>query len=223
MTELLAVFTFPLTITGASIALPDIGKDLHAGLAATQLVVNGYNACFASFLVVTGSLADVLGRRRIFAAGVALYCAGGVTSMLIDDVVVLNLVRALAGIGAATGGSILTVTFSGTARARAFGLLGTVLGVGLAFGPTLGGLLVDTLGWRAVFGVPAAITAVVPLLTPLLPGTRETTGLWLLMLTAPTVLLPTVGAALAKRLPRVTLVAGSVAVTGAGNRHPSMS
>lgn len=171
---LLSSLTFPLTITGASLALSGIREDLDAGLAATQWVVNGYNACFASFLVFTGSLADVLGRRRIYAAGLALFCASSAMSALADDVLVLDLVRALGGVGAAaatTGGSsMLAAIFQGAARSRAFGLLGTVLGVGLAFGPTVGGVLVETLGWRAVFAVPALIAGLVLLLVPALPA-----------------------------------------------------
>lgn len=325
---LLSTLTFPLTITGASLALPDIQSDLDSGLAATQWVVNGYNASFAGFLVLTGSLADVFGRRRVFAAGVALFCVTGLTAAVLDDIALLNAVRVLGGIGAAAAvsaaGSILAVTFSGPARARAFGLLGTVLGAGLAFGPTIGGLLVSALGWRGVFLVPGAFAAVVLSLTWLLPkasgapgrrvdwagGVLFTTallllitvmvqgpewgfgspliiagfaaaamlavaftlverrqpdpmfdlgllvnpqfrscviaagaivvvlvpllvylpsyliavveldagaaGIWLLMLTVPTVVLPTVGAALSKRMPTVVLMAGSVAVTGAG-------
>ncbi|MEV6910661.1 MFS transporter [Amycolatopsis sp. NPDC051071] len=325
---LMSTFTFPLTITGASVALTDIANDLDAGLAATQWVVNGYNACFASFLVFAGSLADVLGRRRIYVAGLALFVGGGIASTVAGNIVVLDVVRLIAGTGAAaavTGGlAILTETFHGAARTRAFGLVGTVLGIGLAFGPSIGGLLVDLLGWRAVFGAPAAVAAVVLALTPLLPSVRGTAGrridlpgaalftgaimllifglveagelgfghplvvgglvlavvlaaafpvverrradplfdlgllanrgftslavaagalvtilvpllvylpsylievvglgageagLWLLMLTAPTVLFPTVGAALARRLPTAWFVAGAVATSGAG-------
>ncbi|MGV9309049.1 MFS transporter [Nonomuraea sp. NPDC003727] len=170
---LVSFLTIPLTITGASVALPGIRAELGAGLAATQWVVNGYNACFAAFLVFAGSLTDVLGRRRVFACGVALFGVSSLAGALAGDIVVLNLVRALGGIGAAaatTGGSsILAAAFDGRARARAFGLLGTVLGAGLAFGPTVGGLLVEWLGWRAVFAVPAAISAVVLSLVRVLP------------------------------------------------------
>ncbi|MEU8800158.1 MFS transporter [Spirillospora sp. NPDC048819] len=325
---LLSSFTFPLAITGASVALPEIREDLGGGLASTQWVINGYNACFASFLVFAGSLADVLGRRRTFAAGVALFCTSGLLSAVAGDIVTLNAVRLLGGVGAAaaaTGGSaILAQVFHGRARVRVFGALGTVLGMGLAFGPTIGGLLVDVLGWRAAFAAPSAVAGLVLLLAPMLPAGRDArgrgvdwrgavlftssllllisavveggrlgfghpavvgafaasamlgslfwvaerraedpmfelglladrrfsslavaagaivfvlvpflvylpsylisvvgldageAGLWLLMLTAPTVVLPTAGSALAKRVPRVVLVAGSVAVTGAG-------
>ncbi|MCT2593064.1 MFS transporter [Streptomyces sp. N2-109] len=341
MTVLLSSLMFPLTITGASVALPGITGDLGAGLAASQWVVNSYNAAFAGFLVITGALADVHGRRRVFAGGVALFFVGGMTSAFAGDVLLLNTARGVSGAGAAAattaGASILAATFEGAARGRAFGLLGTVLGVGTAFGPMVSGFLVDALSWRAVFAVPAAVAGLVLLLTPglpVLPGKRGggqgqgqaqkrrghgidwsgavlfalplvllifilgegpvlgfthpgivlavaaiatlgalfvrverrvsepmfdlglvanprflsyavaagslmgilvpllvylpsylidvvglgagRAGVWLLMLTMPVVLLPTLGAALAKRLPSVVLVAGSVAVSGVG-------
>ncbi|MEV4463962.1 MFS transporter [Micromonospora echinofusca] len=171
---LLSSVSFPLTITGASVALPGIQHDLDASLTAAQWVVNGYNLCFAAFLALGGSLADLLGKRRLFAAGVTVFFAGSVLCVLAPDATVLNLARVLAGIGAAaataTGQSILAATFAGAARTRVFGALGAVLGAGLAFGPTVSGLLVDALGWRAVFAVPAALAGVVLLLCPFLPA-----------------------------------------------------
>ncbi|MEH0972567.1 MFS transporter [Micromonospora sp. CPCC 205546] len=171
---LLSSLSFPLTITGASVALPGIRHDLDTSLTTAQWVVNGYNLCFAAFLAFGGSLADLLGRRRLFAAGVAVFFAGSVLCVLARDATVLNLARVLAGTGAAaataTGQSILAATFAGPARTRVFGALGAVLGVGLAFGPTISGLLVDATGWRAVFAVPAALAGVVLLLCPFLPA-----------------------------------------------------
>lgn len=179
---LLSTLAFPLTTTGASLALPGIRTGLDASLASTQWVVNAYNASFAAFLVLSGALADVLGKRRVFLGGAGLFCASGVLSALAPGILVLDASRALAGIGAAaalTGGSsILSAVFDGPARARAFGALGTVLGAGTAFGPTAAGLLVDLAGWRAVFAVPAAVAGAVVLLglffppSPGLPGRR---------------------------------------------------
>ncbi|MFW5416427.1 MFS transporter [Nocardiopsis sp. CNT-189] len=177
---LLSTLTFPLTITGASLALPDIQTDLGTGLSAAQWAVNGYNACFASFLAVAGSLADVLGRRQVFTCGVALFATAGALCGLADGVLLLNVLRALAGAGAAAavagGTSLLSQTFTGAARARAFGLLGTVLGVGTAFGPTVAGALVDLVGWRAVFVAPALVAGAVLALCPLLPRFPGTPG-----------------------------------------------
>ena len=96
---LLATIALPITLTGASVALPRIGADLDADLAAVQWVVNGYNATFASFMLAAGSLADVLGRRRVFAAGMAIFTVGGLLSAFAGDIVLLDVLRALAGIG----------------------------------------------------------------------------------------------------------------------------
>ncbi|WP_281203514.1 MFS transporter [Nocardiopsis trehalosi] len=177
---LLSTLTFPLSITGASLALPDIRSALGADLAAVQWVINAYNACFAAFLVVTGALADVLGRRRVFACGVGLFFLSGVLCAFAGDVAVLAGLRAAGGVGAAaavTGGSsLLAETFSGAARKRAFGLLGTVLGVGTAFGPAVAGTLVELLGWRGVFAAPAVVAGLVLVLVPLLPAARAEAG-----------------------------------------------
>ncbi len=178
---LLATIALPITLTGASVALPRIGADLDADLAAVQWVVNGYNATFASFMLAAGSLADVLGRRRVFATGMAIFTVGGLASAFAGDIVLLDALRALAGIGAAAGATgasaLLAQTFHGRARARAFGLFGVALGVGLAFGPSIAGALIELFGWRAVFVAPAVVGVVVLLLVPLLPSGRgEQTG-----------------------------------------------
>jgi len=175
---LLSTLTFPLAITGASVALPSIQAELGGGLTALQWVVNSYNACFAAFLVCAGSVADAIGRRRVYAAGVLLFCAAGLLCLFVRDVAALNLLRAAGGIGAAAavagGSSMVAATFEGPARARAFGLLGTVLGAGTAFGPAVAGLLVDSLGWRVAFACPAAVAGLALLLVPLLPALRGT-------------------------------------------------
>ncbi|RKS06975.1 sugar phosphate permease [Nocardiopsis sp. Huas11] len=322
---LLSTLVFPLSITGASTALPEMQAHLGGGLSAAQWVVNAYNACFAAFLVVAGSVADAVGRRRVYAVGVGLFLLSGVLVPFVQDVAGLVVLRAVGGVGAAAavagGTSLLAATFEGPARARAFGLLGTVLGAGTAFGPAVSGLLVQTLGWRAAFVAPALVAGAVLVLVPLLPSARGTgrridllgatlftlglltllaalvegpergvptavgalaasalllgafvlvergrreplvdlalltdrrfvayalaaatfmavlvpllvylpsyliavvglsaaqTGLWLLMLTVPTLLLPTVGAELAARLPHTAVVVGALVLCGTG-------
>jgi MFS family permease len=174
---LLASLSLPITITGASVALPDIATDLRAGLAAVQWVVNGYLATFASFMLAAGSLADMIGRRRVFATGIAVFAISGLLSALAGDVVVLDALRLLAGVGAAAAASsavaMLASAFAGPARMRAFGMFGTALGVGLAFGPTIAGALIELFGWRAVFAVPAVACLAVLTLVPALPESRE--------------------------------------------------
>lgn len=174
---LLSSLSLPITLTGASVALPAIATDLRAGLPAVQWVVNGYVATFASFMLAAGSMADLAGRRRVFAAGVSIFAAGGLLSALSWHVVVLDVLRVLAGIGgaaaAASSAAILASAFTGRARIRAFSLFGTALGAGLAFGPTVAGLLIEAFGWRAVFAGPAVAGLVVLCLVPLLPESRE--------------------------------------------------
>ncbi|MBB5956010.1 MFS family permease [Saccharothrix tamanrassetensis] len=171
---LLSSLSFPLTITGASVALPGLAGDLDASLTGAQWVVTGYNLCFAAFLAFGGSLADLLGRRRLYVAGVVAFLVGSVLCAVAGNIGVLIAARLLAGVGAAvataTGQSLLAAAFDGQARARVFGALGTILGIGLACGPTVSGFLVDVVGWRAVFGVPAVLAGLVLLLCPALPA-----------------------------------------------------
>jgi MFS family permease len=161
---LTAAVVFPLTITGASLALPGIVSDLEAGTAATQWVVTGYNAAFAAFLALSGGLCDVLGRRRVFLTGTALFAAAGLTAAVAPDIGTLNAARLISGLGAASataaGAALLAERLDGPARARAFAGLGMVLGAGLAFGPTISGLLVALGGWRTTFAVPALVAVI---------------------------------------------------------------
>ncbi|WP_433263216.1 MFS transporter [Actinosynnema sp. CS-041913] len=174
MAVLLSSLSFPLTITGASVALPGLADDLNASPTGAQWVVTGYNLCFAAFLAFGGSLADLFGKRRLYVVGVSAFLVGSVLCSFAGDVGVLVAARLLAGVGAAVataaGQSLLAATFDGPARARVFGALGTVLGIGLTFGPTVSGFLVDAVGWRAVFGVPAVLAGLVLLLCPFLPA-----------------------------------------------------
>ncbi|SCE70245.1 MFS transporter [Micromonospora mirobrigensis] len=175
---LLSTLALPVSLTGASVALPEVGRDLDAGLAAVQWVVNGYNATFASFMLATGALADLFGRRRVYAVGLALFAAGGLLASVAQGIVLLDLARALSGVGAAaaatSASALLAGAFHGRARARAFGVFGTTIGAGLAFGPSIAGLLIEAFGWRAVFAAPALVAALVlVVLVPLLPESRQ--------------------------------------------------
>ncbi|NED95085.1 MFS transporter [Phytoactinopolyspora alkaliphila] len=174
LTVLLSSLMFPLQLTGASLALPGVSDELGADLTATQWIVNSYAGVFAAALAVAGTVADLLGRRRVFVAGVTFFFLGGLVSSSAGSVVVLVAGRALSGLGAAaaaaSGAAILATTFQDAAKRRAFGLLGIVLGGGLAFGPMISGALVDLLGWRAVFGVPAVVAGLVLAMTTTLPA-----------------------------------------------------
>lgn len=175
---LLSTVALPLSLTGASVALPDIGRDLDAGLAGVQWVVNGYNATFASFMLAAGALADLFGRRRVYAVGLAIFAASGLAGAVAGNIVLLDAARVVAGVGAAAAATsasgLLADAFPlGPARTRAFSLFGTAIGVGLAFGPSISGLLIEAFGWRSVFAAPALAVCVVLALTPLLPESRQ--------------------------------------------------
>ncbi|WP_210492142.1 MFS transporter [Patulibacter sp. SYSU D01012] len=173
---LLAVLVVPMSISGTAVALPRIGADTGADVAALQWVVNAFNVTFAAFTLAWGAAADVVGRRRAFAAGAAIYAGASVLSALAREVLLLDVARALAGIGAAAifscGSAILASLFSGPERVRAFALFGTVAGLGLGVGPTASGLLVDGPGWPAIFALHALALGVVLLAVPLVPADR---------------------------------------------------
>jgi MFS family permease len=176
---LLAVLVVPMSISGTAVALPRIGADTGAGVTALQWVVNAFNLTFAAFTLAWGAAADVLGRRRAFAAGAAIYAVASLLSAVARDVLLLDVARALAGLGAASifscGSAILASLFEGPARVRAFALFGTVAGLGLGIGPTASGLLVDGPGWPAVFVLHGVALALVLLAVPLIPADRGAT------------------------------------------------
>jgi MFS family permease len=173
-----AISLVPVVATGAGVALPGISADLHTGLASAQWVVNAFFLTFASFMALTGSLADMVGRRRMFSAGIAIFCVSMVIAALAPHIAVLILARAVAGMGAAavlTGASaVLANTFQGPARTRAFAFYGTGLGLGLAFGPLIAGVLVTSLGgWRMFFLAAALILLPVLAVSLRLPDSRD--------------------------------------------------
>ncbi|MYW67794.1 MFS transporter [Streptomyces sp. SID8379] len=173
---LLGMLTLPMAMSGTTVALPRIGADLDASGATLQWVVVGYFLAASSFMLVAGSLGDLYGRRRILTAGAALYTAGTLASALAQNILALDAARILSGVGAAgvmaSGGSLLAATFTGPARTRVFASLGTTAGLGLAFGPTFSGWLVDALGWRATFLSYVAVGAVILIGTRLMSESR---------------------------------------------------
>ncbi|MFE4514841.1 MFS transporter [Kitasatospora sp. NPDC056783] len=167
---LLAVFVVPTSISGTGVALPYIGSDLDAGLVPLQWVVNAFNVAFACLTLAWGSIADIIGRVRAFALGATVYAAASLVSVFAGDVILLDVARALAGIGGAAifscGAALLSTVFEGPARGRAFALFGTVAGLGVSFGPSLSGVLVESAGWRWVFAVHVIVLALVLLAVP---------------------------------------------------------
>lgn len=165
-----------------NVALADIGRDLHAGTSALELVVAGYAVAYALGLVIGGRLGDALGRRRLFVAGMALFTLTSALCGLAWSPVTLVGFRVLQGLSASLmiPQVLATVqaTTEGPARARALSLFGATGGLAAVFGQLGGGLLVaaDLLGtgWRPVFllNVPVGLVALA-LAARVLPDTRS--------------------------------------------------
>lgn len=174
---LLGMVTMSMSMSGTTVALPRIGTELNTSGTALQWVVTGYFLTFACFTLVVGSIADIVGRRRTYTAGVILLAGTFLVGALARDILLLDVVRTLAGLGAAgvlaSGGAIIAATFEGAARTRAFAALGTMAGIGLAMGPTLSGALISALGWRATFWFFCAIFAVVAVGTVAITESRS--------------------------------------------------
>jgi EmrB/QacA subfamily drug resistance transporter len=162
-----ATFMLLLDITIVNVALPSIQADLDAGLSSLQWVVDAYALTLASFLLVFGSLGDRLGRRRIFAAGFGIFTLASLLCGLSNDPTVLNVFRALQGVGGAamfaTALALIAQEFEGRERVRAIGIWGATVGGAVAVGPLVGGVITDTLGWEWIFfvNVPIGIAAIV--------------------------------------------------------------
>lgn len=166
----LAQFMVILDVSVVNVALPAIRGGLHFSEVDLQWVVNAYTVTFAGFLLLGGRAADLLGRRRVFVAGLLLFAAASLAGGIADSQAVLIAARAAQGLGGAVIApaslSILTTTFAeGPARNRAVGIWGAMGGAGGAAGVLLGGILTDALSWRWILfinvpiGVLAAIAA----------------------------------------------------------------
>ncbi|MGR8009280.1 MFS transporter [Streptomyces hypolithicus] len=155
-----------LDSTVVNVALPRIGEDLDADLAALQWTVNAYMLTLAGLILLGGALGDRFGRRRIFVIGIVWFAVASLLCGLAPGAEVLIAARALQGVGGAllTPGSLALIqaSFHPDDRARAVGLWSGLGGVGAAIGPFLGGWLVDGPGWRWVFllNVPLAALCV---------------------------------------------------------------
>jgi EmrB/QacA subfamily drug resistance transporter len=178
-----AMFMTLLDVSVTNVALPSIGRDLHAGNAQLQWIVSRYTLAFGLVPVLGGKLGDVHGRRVMFQVGVAGFAVTSLLSGLAPGAGILIGARVLQGlfgglINPQTSGLVQQM-FRGSDRGRAFGVLGTTVGLGTAIGPLVGGALIGlggpTLGWRLVFFINIPIGVVVILLARrLLPAPTET-------------------------------------------------
>src|SRR5215469_4536150 len=143
-----------------NLALAPIGKALDAPVSVLQWVIDAYNLVYASLLLMAGTLADLYGRRRIFALGIAIFTVGSLICGFAPGEGILIAGRALSGLGAAllvpTSLAILAVTYRDAAeRAHAIGIWASCYGVALAIGPSVGGVLLQAAGWHSAWRSPS--------------------------------------------------------------------
>jgi EmrB/QacA subfamily drug resistance transporter len=157
-----------MDISIVNVALPAVRRDFHASESGLQWTVDSYTLVLAGFLLLAGSTADRIGRRRIFQAGLIVFGLGSLLCSLAPGIGWLVGARALQAIGGTmlnpVAMAIIVNTFPDRAdRAKAIGVFGATSGLSLGLGPILGGVLVDGLGWRSIFwiNVPIVATAIV--------------------------------------------------------------
>jgi EmrB/QacA subfamily drug resistance transporter len=178
----LAQFMVILDISVVNVALPSIQDGLRFSSTGLQWVVNAYTLTFAGFLMLGGRSADLLGRRRVFLAGTALFAASSLACALASSKGLLIGARALQGVGGAVVSpatlSIITGALQeGRERNRALGLWGAMGGLGGSSGALLGGLLTQAFGWSAIFAVNVPIgLAVIALGLRVIPRSRPAEG-----------------------------------------------
>lgn len=167
-----------LDISKVNVAIPVIEESIGAGPTELQLIVAGYSLTFGLALVPAGRYGDLHNRRRMFLVGLVVFAVASLLCTIAPDAGVLVAARLLQGVAAgilmpqAVG--LIQVLFTGQERGRAFGVFGAVIGLSVAFGPTLGGLLIAAggpdLGWRLIFLMNVPLAAIVfPLAYRLLP------------------------------------------------------
>jgi EmrB/QacA subfamily drug resistance transporter len=155
------VFMLLLDITIVNVALPYIQQAFHASLADLQWVIDAYALTLAAFLLTSGSVADLAGRRLVFAVGIVVFTVGSTLCGVASDPTFLALSRAFQGVGGAimfaTSLALLADAFPPRERGVAFGVFGAVTGIAVAVGPVLGGALTSWLSWRWIFFVNVPI------------------------------------------------------------------
>jgi EmrB/QacA subfamily drug resistance transporter len=161
-----ATFMYLLDITIVNVALPKIAHGLHASFSDLQWVVDAYALTLAALLLTAGSLADLLGRRLLFAIGLGLFSVASLLCGLSTSALFLILARGGQGIGGAimfaTSLALLAQEFHGRERGTALGIWGATTGAAVAIGPLVGGLLTQGLGWQSIFfvNVPIGVAAI---------------------------------------------------------------
>ncbi|MFF6782552.1 DHA2 family efflux MFS transporter permease subunit [Streptomyces sp. NPDC012510] len=156
--------------TVLNVALPSMQRDLDADLAGLQWTIDAYTLVLAALLMLAGSTADRIGRKRVFMAGLVLFTLGSLFCSLAPNLESLVAFRAVQAVGGSmmnpVAMSIITNTFTDPReRARAIGAWGAVVGISMAAGPIIGGLLVESVGWRSIFWINLPVGLAALLLT----------------------------------------------------------
>src|ERR671931_2340626 len=150
-----ALFMTTLDNLVVTTALPVIRRDLHAGLSGLEWTVNAYTLTFAVLLLTGAALGDRLGRRRVFAAGIGIFTAASAAAALAPSIVALDVARAVQGLGGAIVMpltlTILSAAVPAEKRGLALGAWGGISGLAVAFGPLVGGAVVNGISWNWIF------------------------------------------------------------------------
>jgi len=171
-----------LDVTIVNVALPSIQRELHASVSGLQWIIDAYTLVLASFLILSGSTADRVGRKRIFLTGLTAFTLGSALCSLAPSLAWLIAFRAIQALGGSmlnpVALSIIANTFTEPReRARAIGVWGAVVGISLSLGPIVGGLLVESVGWRGIFWVNIPVGVAAFLLTArFIPESRAPHG-----------------------------------------------
>ncbi|WFE42354.1 MFS transporter [Micromonospora sp. WMMD998] len=158
-------FMLTLDLTVVNVALPELRNTLHADFSGLQWVIDAYALTLAVFLLTGGSLADRLGGKRVFLAGLTIFTAASVACGVATDILALNLARGVQGMGAAVlyavGPALIGREFQGRSRGAAFGIFGAGSGLAIALGPLIGGALTSGVSWRWIFlvNLPVGVVA----------------------------------------------------------------
>lgn len=161
-----ATFMLLLDITVVNVALPSIERSLHSSFSDLQWVIDAYSLTLAAFLLTSGVLGDMFGRRAVFSVGLVIFSLSSLVCGLATSSDMLNFSRAVQGIGGAamfaTSIALIASAFHGRERGTAFGIYGAVLGAAVAVGPLIGGAITSGIGWRWIFfvNVPIGVLAV---------------------------------------------------------------
>jgi EmrB/QacA subfamily drug resistance transporter len=156
--------------TVLNVALPSLQRDLHADTSGLQWTIDAYTLVLASLLMLAGSTADRIGRKKVFMAGLVVFTLGSLLCSLAPSLELLVVFRMVQAVGGSmlnpVAMSIITNTFTDAReRARAIGVWGAVVGISMAAGPLVGGLLVQSVSWRSIFWVNLPVGLAALLLT----------------------------------------------------------